>query len=89
MSYNSDFVDDGAFNNIFQKSDELIIYHKPVNDTIYCFSNDGVLIGSYSLDFGNMKVPPEISNSYEKVIEERRKVLLVFVWVKFEVCIEE
>jgi len=57
---------------VFQPFEDKIAYMRPINDTLFIFDYKGNLEQAWFFDFGNRKLPEELKNDHEKVIEDRR-----------------
>jgi hypothetical protein len=49
----------------FTGLDGSVLYHHPINDTVYEINNEGEVIKSYNFDFGSWTVPDEIKKNIE------------------------
>ncbi|MDD4033132.1 MAG: 6-bladed beta-propeller [Bacteroidales bacterium] len=49
-----------------------IVYHRPINDSIYIFDYTGELTSIACMDFGSKSVPADIKNNFTEVIKDAR-----------------
>lgn len=54
----------------FIKTDHCILYHQPIDPTVYTFSLDGELAGSIRMDFGRRNAPDELKKDIERHLAE-------------------
>jgi hypothetical protein len=78
--YDDKDMDDKITDNIFQETNNIIIYNKPVNDNIYVFSKYGELLEGYYFDFGSQKVPDKLRYSYEELAKKRKNENYIYYY---------
>ena len=71
LSYD-EYTDDNYWisNYQFIKTDEYIIYNRPIDDNIYLFSLDGSFLKSIKLDFEKQNIPNNVKKNIEQNIKE-------------------
>lgn len=76
FSYDEKFLDNKGNTNIFNECSKGLLYNKPVNDSIFLFDKEGVIIESYFIDFGPKALPEMYKNDYIKYIQSKNKSFL-------------
>lgn len=71
FNYSIDFKDLKGDFNILKDAGDLVLYHKPVNDSIFLFDSEGALTQSINIDFNNKKVPEELKNDFSILVEKQ------------------
>lgn len=68
MPFAKGYANDFMINNILRRSDDGIIYHRALSDTVYLFSKDGKPVKRYAMNLENRNVPKELQLSFEQFL---------------------
>lgn len=64
IKFENEAIDDKITENIFQKTDNSILYNRSINNNVYEFNKDGELVSNMYFDFWGNNVPKEQTYSY-------------------------
>ncbi|MGM0581996.1 MAG: 6-bladed beta-propeller [Bacteroidota bacterium] len=71
FNYPKGFKDLKGDFDILNQSGDQVLYHKPVNDSVFLFDSNGELSQSIDIDFGSNKVPHELKNDHALLLEKQ------------------
>ena len=71
FTYSSDFKDLKGDFSILKQVGDVVLYHKPVNDSLFLFNSIGELTKAVNIDYGKNAVPEELKNDYSILIEKQ------------------
>ncbi|MFJ1262804.1 BF3164 family lipoprotein [Capnocytophaga canis] len=73
LNFQKEYVDDNGTPTVFQPSQEHILFNRAVNDSVFVLNKTGAIASTYVFDFGTKKVPNDLKNSYETLVEVRKE----------------
>lgn len=70
---------DKMTHTVFQRLGDKIVYHRPINDTVYLLSQTGDIEQRFVCDFNGNNMPERLQKSYELVSKEDAKAKYTFL----------
>lgn len=73
LPFDSNYKDDRMTDNLFRRSGNNIVYHRPINDNVYIFDNSGKVTKTLKVSFNKFGIPDELKNSYQTFVNSKGK----------------